>query len=318
MFVVSGSTEPAAAFAKVSSCRIVAFRSLRSVSTICLTRSVDGLLEALDLDDARRRRLVVAGALGLELEVLRQHLLHQQRRGDGLEHVVHRHLHLALRGVGLGDQVGELGVLLAGAVAGDAADDLDDLGQRRPVADGEGVLGERPVEALLRHPEREDHVHGVPILRGDRGEVVQGVGALLLVRVVDEVGQAQDRAGVGAADADDPGVGVGGLDVADRVDDEPDLLDLVLRGLARVHVRDVDDRLLVQVEDLADRVGVAALVEVVADAERLQVLVAVELVVVVERDRREPRLVLGRQHRHRVAAEVRARSSRRCGRPSRS
>ena len=33
-------------------------------------------------------------------------------------------------------------------------------------------------------------------------------------------------------------------------------------------------------------------------------LVAVELVVVVVGDRREPRLVLGGEHRHRVAAEV--------------
>ena len=49
LLVVSGSTEPAAALAKVSSCRIVAFRSLRSVSTICLTRSVDGSLKPLIL-----------------------------------------------------------------------------------------------------------------------------------------------------------------------------------------------------------------------------------------------------------------------------
>ena len=45
----------------------------------------------------------------------------------------------------------ELRVRLTWAVAGDAADDLDDLGQRSPVPDRQGVLGERPVEAFLGH-----------------------------------------------------------------------------------------------------------------------------------------------------------------------
>ena len=56
---------------------------------------------------------------------------------------------------------------------------------------------------------------------------MQGVSALLLVRVVDEVGDLEDFSGVGAPNIDDPGVGVGALDVADRVDDESDLFDLV-------------------------------------------------------------------------------------------
>lgn len=96
----------------------------------------------------------------------------------------------------------------------------------------EGVLGERPVEALLRHAERKDHIHCVMVLGRDRGEVVQGVGTSLLVGVVHEVGDAHDLAGLSASDADDPRVRVGEFHVADRVDDEADPLDLVLGGLA--------------------------------------------------------------------------------------
>lgn len=49
LFVVSGSTLPAAALANVSSWRMLALRSLRSVSMICLTRALDGSLNPVIL-----------------------------------------------------------------------------------------------------------------------------------------------------------------------------------------------------------------------------------------------------------------------------
>ena len=64
-----------------------------------------------------------------EGKVFGQHLLHEQGRGDCFEHVVHGHGHFVLGVVGLGDEVGELGVGFAFAVAGDAPDDLDDFGE---------------------------------------------------------------------------------------------------------------------------------------------------------------------------------------------
>ena len=121
---------------------------------------------------------------------------------------------------------------------------------------------------------------------------MQGLGTLLLISVVHQVHHTDDLPGVIAVDEEYSRV-LGLHHLADRVDDEPDLFDLVFRGLIRVYVRDVDDRLLVEVEDFADCVGVPTLVEVVADAERLEVFVPVQLIVVVERDRGEFRLVLG-------------------------
>lgn len=117
-------------------------------------------------------------------------------------------------------------------------------------------------------------------------QVVQRIAAFLEVGVIDQIGYPQDLPGVVAADRMIRGIRFGVDDFADRVDDESDFFDLVFRRFAGVHVRDVQDRLLVQIEDFTDRLGVAALVEVVPDAQRFQMLVAVELVVVVERDRK--------------------------------
>ena len=66
----------------------------------------------------------------------------------------------------------------------------------------------------------------------------------------------------------------------------------------------MDDRLLVRVEDLQDVVRVAPRVEEVADVELLQVLVAVQLLVVRVGDGLEPLLVLGHQHGFGIAPEV--------------
>ena len=117
LFMTSGSMLPGIAFSIVWSCRICAFRSFRSDSMIFRTRRCRRLLEALDHQLAERWSVIV-GSLRLELEVRRDHLLHQQRRGDRLEHVVHRDLDFVVAGVRLGDEVRELGVrLVAGCRA---------------------------------------------------------------------------------------------------------------------------------------------------------------------------------------------------------
>jgi len=74
------------------------------------------LAEAGDLDLARAS-LVVVVELRAELEVRREDLLHQERAGDRLQHVVDRDLHQIVVGVRLGDEVRELGVRLVFAVA---------------------------------------------------------------------------------------------------------------------------------------------------------------------------------------------------------
>ena len=83
--------------------------------------------ESLDADFTLWRVFTIL--LGLELDHRSQHLLHQQRAGDGFQHVVHGQSHVRLLGVGLGDQVGELSVFLAHAVTRAAPDDLDHFRQ---------------------------------------------------------------------------------------------------------------------------------------------------------------------------------------------
>ncbi len=116
-----------------------------------------GVVAALAVVEARCRAAVCI--LGLELEARGEHLLHQQARGDGLQGVVDGLGHGCLGGIRLGDQVGKPCASLAGRVARGAADDLHDFGQAGAVADGQRVLAPDPVEAFLRHAQRDDDVH---------------------------------------------------------------------------------------------------------------------------------------------------------------
>ena len=108
--------------------------------------------------------LLLPGCLRLEGESRREHLLHQQARRDGHERVVHGLVHRLLRGVRLGNQIGELGAGLSRRITRRAADDLDDLCQRGSIADGQRVLAPDPVEALLRHAKGDDDVHVVAVV----------------------------------------------------------------------------------------------------------------------------------------------------------
>ena len=92
---------------------------------------------------------------------------------------------------------------------------------------------------------------------------------------------------------------------AQRLDDVLHLLDLVLRALARIDVGDVDDRLLGRIQYLQNVVGVGVRIEEIADVELLQILIAVELLIVGVGDALELALVLRRQHRLGVSPEIR-------------
>ena len=89
-----------------------------------------------------------------------------------------------------------------------------------------------------------------------------------------------------------------------RLDDVLHFPHLVLRALARIDIRDVDDGLLVGIEDVEDVIDVRPAVEEVADVELLEVLVAVELLVVGVGDGIELRFVLRGQYGLGVATEI--------------
>ena len=121
--------------------------------------------------------------------------------------------------------------------------------------------------------------------------------------VIDQIGDPQHPA-VGPLDELEAGRGVGALPFAQLLDDVLHLPDLVLRAFARIDVGDVDDRLLGRVEHLEDVIGVGPDVEEIADVELLQILVAVELLIVGVGDGIELRLVLRGQHGLGVASEI--------------
>ena len=110
-----------------------------------------------------------------------------------------------------------------------------------------------------------------------------------------------------AVDEVEAGRLVDALPLAQRLHDLVDLTLLVLQAFARVDVGDVDDGLQRRVEHLGHGIDVAAGVEEVADVQRLQPAVAVELLVVGVGDGLELAFVGRPQHRLAVAAEVGAR-----------
>ena len=80
------------------------------------------------------------------------------------------------------------------------------------------------------------------------------------------------------------------------------ILSLVLsRG---VHVRDMDDRLLGRVQHLEHVFGIGTVIEEIADIELLQMLIAVQLLVIGVGDGIELRLVLWSKHGFGVAPEI--------------
>ena len=88
------------------------------------------------------------------------------------------------------------------------------------------------------------------------GSLQRGGYAVALGRIViDQVGDLQNPA-VGCLHELKAGRRVGALPFAQFLDDVFDLLDLVLRALARIDVRDVDDRFLGGVEHLQNVVGI--------------------------------------------------------------
>src|SRR3546814_18735046 len=86
------------------------------------------------------------------------------RISDWSSDVCSSDLHRAFGGIWLGDQIGEAGMGLARRVAGNATDDLDDLGQAGAIADGQRMFAPNPVEALLRHAQGNDEFHIVAVV----------------------------------------------------------------------------------------------------------------------------------------------------------
>ena len=121
--------------------------------------------------------------------------------------------------------------------------------------------------------------------------------------VIHQVGDTQDAAFRGF-DKLESCRGVDPLPLAQCLDDVLHFPHLVLRALARIDIRDVDDGLLGRVEDVQDVIDVRAGIEEIADVELLQVFVAVELFVIGIGDGLELRLVLRGKHGLGVAPEV--------------
>ncbi len=167
------------------------------------------------------------------------------------------------------------------------------------------MLAPDPVESLLGHAERNDDIDKIPIFAGFRRLERRDDAVPFRGIVIDQIGNLDDPPGR-RSDQVKTGLQVDALPVAEVVHDVLGLAVLVLQALARVDRGDVDDRLDRRVEQRRDLLGVWSGVEAVSDVEGLEVLVAVELLVVGIGDGLELRLVLRRQHGNGIAAEIAA------------
>ena len=97
---------------------------------------------------------------------------------------------------------------------------------------------------------------------------------------------------------------VNALPFAQLVNNVLDLLDFVRRTFAGVDIGNMDYRFFLGVQHLHDVVGVSTAVKIIADVQRLEVLVAAQLLVIRVGDRVEFLFVFGQQHRYGITAKV--------------
>ncbi|MNT66970.1 hypothetical protein D3C72_2050740 [compost metagenome] len=94
------------------------------------------------------------------------------------------------------------------------------------------------------------------------------------------------------------------MPVPQRAHDFIDLALLVLEALAGIHIGNMDDGFQCRVQHLGDGINVAACIEEVADVQRLEPAVAVELLVVGVSHRLKPGFFRRGQHGFAVTTEI--------------
>ncbi len=246
-----------------------------------------------------------AGILGRELETRRQHLFHQQAGGDSLEIIVDGVDHQRVVSRWFRDQIGEARPRLARRIAGCAADDLDDFRKAGAIAHRQRMFAPDPVEAFLGHAKRDNHVNEIAIAARrsgfERGHYAITLGGIIVDQICD-----LDRGAAGCLEQMKAGFRINPVPFTQMAHDVLGLAVLVLQALARIDRGDVDNGLDRRVKQRRDLLGVGAGVEAVADVQHLEILIAVELLVIGVGDGLELGFVIGCQHGDGVAPEIAA------------
>ena len=161
-----------------------------------------------------------------------------------------------------------------------------------------------PVEAFFCHAQRDDHIHvvAVVLLRRvfQRG---QHTGTHGQVAVVHQVRHLQRAACLGLYLVE-AGDRVYAFPFAQAVHDLVYFALLVFQAFAGIHIGNMDDGLQCRVQHLGNGVNVRACVEEVANVQRFEPLVTVELLVVGVGDRLKFGFIRWGQNRLAVTTEV--------------
>ena len=198
----------------------------------------------------------------LEMPAWSHHLFHKQRGGNGLQEIVHSHLHVGLLSIGHSNHIHKLSRRLALTVSGTTSYNLHHLCQRATHANGEAFLTPLPVESLFCRAKGNDDVHVVAALHPLQISLHK---VARLGMVLHKVGHLKQSAVLGSYIIYAAIVVVAALHLAYC------LYYLVGLGVfaqsargTRVYARYVYDGLLACVEHLGYVVEIAAMIEMVA------------------------------------------------------
>ena len=241
---------------------------------------------------------------GFKLPTWSHHLFHQQRGCNRFQEVVYGHLHFSLFSLWHGNHIYKSGSFLTLAVARTSSYNLYHLRQRATHANSQTHLAPLPVEAFLCSSKSDNDVHIVAAFH--LLQIVLHHVALFLL-ILHEVGHFQ-HSPVICPDIVNACIVV--LILYDTYHLQDFCRFLILAQASScplIHAGYVDDGLFPRVKHFAYMVQVRAMIEVVAQHEILQILIAIQLLVIVIGDGTESGFILCPEHRDAVATEVTAR-----------
>ena len=253
------------------------------------------------------------GVIGVFLRLLRSlkvpawchHLFHKQRCSNCFQKIVHSHLHVRQVCIRHGYHVDKASSVFALAVTGTTTDNLNDLSQRTTHTHGEAGVTPLPVESFLGCAQCDDEVHIICLLH--LAEI--GVDSSPCLRVIiHKVSQLHSSAILSLQCVNATTVVV--ITLHHSANKFHNVFHLLIfsscSACPTVDTWNVDDGLTVSIKHLADMVEIRAFIEVIAQHKILQILVAIELLIVVVAHGTEACLVLCTKHRNTIATEIAA------------
>ena len=161
-----------------------------------------------------------------------------------------------------------------------------------------------PVKSFFGHAQGNDQIHVIFVFHLAQ---ISGDSFAIAGSIVDQIGYFKQLTVGVSSYVNNARFGVHVANVTDGVQYRVNFAVFVFGGLPRIDVRNVQNGLFVGIQYFQNRRDVFSLIKMVPDAQRFQVGIAVELLVIVVGDLRKFSFVFGIEHGYAVAPEIRSR-----------